>query len=344
MRKLRLVVVSKDSGDTKMLLPISVEARRYGHEVIILAEGVGVDHYTRQGVKTFFKDISNYDPKTEFDLEFLLELVKPDAILVGFPSPNNNLSRKISAVANQMDIPLIGVEDYWGGLKRVAPEFKYALLLTIDDYAAEIAREALGLRVPILVIGNHAVPGPDYHSPETVLAGIKEIRKKFDEVFVFGGGREKQTTEELKLLVPSLQKTPGNWCLIPRYHPNVKMFAEVWDELLLPLGDRVVRLDARNSDDLAVVCDAYFSGLSSSMSAAVSQGKPVVAVVTEAAKEVIRNVQLDYVPVVKLGGAKTLTKVQDLRPLLVPPSDEARSKFKSLDSVLAVQEIERLLI
>ncbi|OGY63549.1 MAG: hypothetical protein A3I89_02070 [Candidatus Harrisonbacteria bacterium RIFCSPLOWO2_02_FULL_41_11] len=352
LRKLRLAVVSKDNGDTKMLLPIAREARQLGHKVIILAEGVGVDHYIKQGVKTFFRDVSNPDPKTDFDLEFLLSMAKPDAVLVGFPGPNN-LSGKISAVANDMGIPLIGVEDYWGGVKRYL-EFKYSLLLTIDDYAAEIARNALGPKVPISVIGNHAVSGLDYRSPEAVLAGMEELKKRFNQVFVFGGGGGKHTTEELKLLVPSLQKTPGNWCLVPRYHPNLKKklaeeigdqrtFQEVWDELLLPLGDRVVRLDAGNSDDMAVVSDAYFSGLGSSMNTAIYSGKPTIAVVTAATMEAIRDSKLDAVPAVELGGAKTLTEVQDLQPLLVPPNDEVRKKFKPLDANLAVRKIEKLL-
>lgn len=353
MPKLRLVVVSKDNGDTKMLLPIAQAARNRGHQVLILAEGVGVDHYTKQGVKTFFKDVSNPDPKTEFDLEGLLDLAKPDAVLVGFPGPNN-LSRKISAAANQMGIPLVGVEDYWGGIKRNL-DFSYYFVLTIDNYASEIAKKALGLVCPVvLVIGNHAVPGNDYRSPEAVAEEMRKIREKFDEVFVFGGGGALHTTEELKLLVASLQKTPGDWCLIPRYHPNVKKtlaeeigdnrsYEEVWNEMLLPLGDRVVRLDAGNSDDMAVVCDAYFSGVGSSMSTAASRGKATVAVVTPATKEAIRDSRLDEVPAVKLGGAQVLNKVTDVRPLLVPPTEEVRSKFRPLDSVLAVQEIENQL-
>ena len=355
MAKLRLTVVSKDNGDTKMLLPIAREARQWGHEVAILAEGMGVDHYAKQGVKTFFSDVPDPDPKTSFDAEFFLEYFKPDAVLIGFPGPNH-LSKEFGLAANKKNIPLVGVEDYWGQAKR-DQDFKlqYSLLLTIDDYAADLAKEFLEPEVPVSVIGNHTVPGSDYYSPEAVLTRIKELKARFEKVFVFGGGACGHTTEELKLLVPSLQKTPGNWCLIPRFHPNYKKksaeeigdkrnFEEVWNELLLPLGDRVVRLDAGNSDDMAVVCDAYFSGLGSSMNTAIARGNPTIAILTDTTMEVIRNGGLDVLPAVRLGGARPLTEVQDLRSLLVPPTDEVRKKFKPLDANLAVKEIEKLLL
>ena len=352
MAKLRLLIVSKDNGDTKMLLPIAREAIRVGYEVNILAEGVGVAHYSAKGMVPFFADAPNPDPKTSFNWDALFRYLNPQVVLIGFPGPNN-LSRQAGLAANAKGVPVVGVEDYWGGVKRNL-ELEYSLLLTIDDYAREIARQCLGSGVPISVIGNHAIPGADYRSPEVVVEGMKKIRERFDEVFVFGGGGELHTTEELKLLVASLEKTSGNWCLIPRYHPNVKKktataigdhrtFEEVWNEMLLPLGDQVVRLDAGNSDDMAVLCDAYFSGLGSTMSTAVYLGKPTVAVVTQATKEAIRDSKLDEVPAVKLGGAKVLSEVQDVRPLLVSPTEEVRKKFKPLDPILAVQAIENNL-
>ncbi|MDO8430352.1 MAG: hypothetical protein Q7S73_03220 [bacterium] len=353
MAKLRILIVSKDNGDTKMLLPIARDARKFGHQVIILAEGVGVDHYKKEDVKTTFSDIPNPDPETNFDSDFLLECFSPDVVLVGFPYPNH-LSQEFGLAANRQNIPLVGVEDWWGGVKRNS-NLRYSLVLTIDEYAADLVSGCLGSEVPVSVIGNHTIPNSDYHSPEAVLAGIKEIRSRFKEVFVYGGGGGKHTTEELKLLVSSLQKTAGNWCLIPRYHPNVKKmlaweggnkrtFAEVWDELLLPLGNRVVRLDAGNSDDMAVVCDAYFSSLGSSMSTAISFGKSTVAILPPATMDVMRDSKLEVIPAVYLGGAKTLTEVQDLRILLSYPSVETTKKFIALQPLKAIEAIEKLLL
>lgn len=347
----RMLVVSKDNGDTKMLLPIAQEAMRK-HEVIVFAEGVGVLHYPAAGIIPFFSDVPTPDPKTSFNVEEIFRYLNPQIVLAGFPGPTN-LSRAIAIAANARNTPVVGVEDYWGGVKR-NPEIKYALVLTIDDYAADIVSGCVGPEVPVSVIGNHAIPGPEYQSPEAVLEEVKKIRTQFDEVFVYGGGGGKHTTEELKLLVSSLQKTPGNWCLIPCYHPNVKKaaaveigdsrsFAEVWDELLLLLGDRVRRLDAGDSVDMAVVCDAYFSSIGSSMNTAIACGKPTVAVVTPSMTEVLRVAKLGAIPAVCLGGAKTLTEATDLRPLLVKPEQATRKKFRPLDPKLAVREIENLL-
>lgn len=349
MAKLRLLVVSKDNGDTKMLLPIAREAMRAGHEVNILAEGVGVLHYFAAGIVPFFSDAPNPDPKTSFNWEALLRYLNPQAVLLGFPGPNN-LSRQSGLAANSRSVPVIGVEDYWGGVKR-NQEVEYSLVLTIDDYAAEIAQGCVDSRVLVSVIGNHAIPGAEYRSPALALEGMKKIRERFDQVFVFGGGGELHTTEELKLLVASLQKTDGNWCLIPRYHPNVKKklaseigdgrsFEEVWNEMLLPLGDRVVRLDAGNSDDMAVLCDGYFSGLGSSMNTAIASGKPTVAVATDATNAALRESKLDIVPAVHLGGAQVLSEARNIKPLLVKPAKAVQEKFRPLNPTLAVQEIE----
>ena len=348
----RLLVVSKDNGDTKMLLPIAKEAMRQGHKVIILAEGVGVSQYESAGITPFFSDVPNPDPKTNFNLNEFFRYLSPEVVLVGFPGPTN-LSRKVAIAANERDVPVVGVEDYWGGVKR-NPDVVCSLVLTIDDYAAKIAQNCVQKNIPVRVIGNHAIPGADYKIPEAVLDGMKKIRSHFAEVFVYGGGDWYYTTEELKLLVPSLMKTPGNWCLISRYHPNVKRkiaeelkdgrtFAEVWDEMLSPLGDRVVRLDAGNSDDMAMVCDAYFSSMGSSMNTAIFCGKPTIAVLTEATAKGLQVARLDAIPAVHLGGAQTLVEVQDVRPLLVKPSQAQRDKFKPLNAHHAIAQIKDML-
>lgn len=346
-----MLVVSKDNGDTKMLLPIAKEAMRRGHEVNIFAEGVGVAHYAAAGIVPFFADTPNPDPKTSFNWDVIFNYLRPQVVLIGFPGPNN-LSWKAGTAANRKGISVVGVEDCWGGVKRNM-ETLYGLVLTIDEYAAQIVRDTGNCLWGVEVIGNHAIPGGDYESPGLVLGGMREIRKKFEKVFVFGGGRERHTTEELKLLVASLQKTPGNWCLIPRYHPNWKKkpatalkyhersYEEVWNEMLLPLGDRVVRLDAGSSDDVAIMCDAYFSGLGSSMNTAIASGKPTIAVETPATKMALRESKLEVVPSVYLGGAKVLSQAQDVTPLLVAPSKEIRAKFKPLNPVIAMQKIER---
>ncbi len=346
---MRLIAVSKDNGDTKMLLPIAKKAMDLGHNVFIFAEGMGVVHYKQQQVKTFFRAAPNPDPHTSFDTEAVLEHLFPDAVLVGFPNPNENLSRTFALKAVELCVPVIGVEDYWGGVKRNL-DIEYDMILTIDDYAAEIARGCLNSNVPVYVIGNHAIPGADYVSPPAVIEGIAYLREKFDKVFVYGGGNVPYTTEELKLLVLSLYKTHGDWCLVPRYHPNLKrqpakgvdetkLWEEVWDEILAPLGNRVQRLDAGNSDDMAIACDGYFSSLGSSMNSSISRGVPTVAVITSATIDEMKKSKLENFPSVYLGGAQVLKEPTNVLPLLVKPTLEKQAMFKPLDARLALNLI-----
>ena len=348
MLRLKLLFVSKDVGDTKMILPIAKEALVAGHDVFVVAEGKGANLYSEFGIETFFLGTPDFEEVAfTIDQAALLRNLNPSAVIVGFPGPLN-LSKKISLEANAAGIPVVGVEDYWACVKRM-PEVMLSLVLTIDDYAVEIAKSFLGQDIRISVVGNHTVPGPDYRPSGDILDGIKELHTRFEEIFVFGGGRE-NTTDELKLLVSSLQKISGNWCLIPRYHQNYlekisaggRKFRDVWDELLLPLGNRVIRFETGTSDDLAMVCDAYFSGCGSSMNTAIACGKPTVAVVTKTTMEVLRNSCLDIVPAVRLGGAQILTEVCDLRPMLTKPEKSVREKFKPLNAKLALKEIEKL--
>lgn len=342
-------MVSKDNGDTKTLLPIVQAARCFGYHVMVFAEGVGVAHYAKEGVATFFSDAPNPDPHSSFDFVSLFSCVRPHAVLVGFPFPNN-LSHQASAAANLKGITLIGVEDNWGGVKRNS-EYQYACVLTIDEYAKDLASPFVNPD-NIVIIGNHAIPGAEYHPHSSVSEQMKALRMKFDSIFVYGGGGE-YTTDELRLLVSSLERTPGNWCLIPRYHPNYKKktaeeigdsrsFEKVWDELLLPIQDRVVRVDEGNSDDMAMLCDAYFSGWGSSMSTAISCGKPTIAVSTEATQKALYEHCLDVVPAVYIGGAHLLQKTQDISPLLVAPPISVQKNLFPLNPGRAVDVINRL--
>ncbi|OGF76938.1 hypothetical protein A3C77_04910 [Candidatus Giovannonibacteria bacterium RIFCSPHIGHO2_02_FULL_45_13] len=51
----------------------------------------------------------------------------------------------------------------------------------------------------------------------------------------------------------------------------------------------------------------------------------------------------EAIPAVYLGGAKMLTEVGDVRPLLVKPDPAVMKKFRPLDAKPAVREIENFL-
>ena len=264
----KLLFVSKDIGGTKMLVPIAREAKYAGYAVEIFCEGKGKSLWLVAGMKPYFEGTEDFQiqPFT-FNATQLLNEVAPDVLLIELPGPVN-IARSAGLEAMRRGIPVIMVEDFRACVKRL-PEVKPSLVLTIDDVAAEIAREFLGNKIQVSVIGNHAVPNlKNYQLPEKISLGVATLRKRFDEIFVFNG-RGYNTLPEINLLVSSLLKTPGNWCIIPRYHPkhrgkidkaSGKTMQEIWDEAFSPLGNRVVQLHDGDSSDMAMIADAFFCG------------------------------------------------------------------------------------
>lgn len=335
----KLLFVSKDIGGTKMLVPIASEAKNRGHKIYVVAEGNGAFLWPRADMISFAVS----------SLEFL-KTIQPDAVLMEFPF-SANFAKNIGIQANQLDIPIILVEDYWGVCRRLS-EVRLGLVLTIDEYAKKIAMETVGRNIPVEVIGNHAVANIEkYPPPAEVLEILSVARRRFQEIFIYVGGNVVEA--DLRLLVSSLLCTPGNWGLIPCYHPNYrdcvdrssgKKCSEVWNAMLDPIADRVVRCDSITSDSLAVLGDACFSAFGSSVSTAIRAGKPVVILSTPESDTALKRVNLEEVPWLALGAAGMIRTPQNIRPFLVPPSKEVRNKFMPLNPFIAVNSIEDFLL
>jgi len=350
---LKLLFVSKDFGGTKTLVPIGLTAKAAGHEITVVCEGKGAPLWIRAGVEPYFMGSSDFETVPfSLNVPALFDEVKPDAAILEIPY-SINLTKSIGLEANIRSIPVVIAQDYWSSLCGL-PEVNPSLVLTIDEYAKKIAESQVNIGTPVRIIGNHAVPNlRDYQEKPEVLNILSEARKKFDKLFVYVGGHRDCVEPELKILIPSLEFTPGNWGLIPRYHPKCcnlfdkasgKKMPEIWDNLFEPIASRIVRCNLETSDDLAILCDACFSGISSSMSSALVSGKPAVSIRTPESMALLREVNLEEIPWVALGASRAIEQAQDLSPLLVPPTEEIRKKFRPLDASFAVRAIEELLL
>ncbi|MDO8667868.1 MAG: hypothetical protein Q7K35_02085 [bacterium] len=334
-----------------MLVPIAIEAKNRGHEVCVAAEGAGVFLWFQAGLKPFFIGAPSSDIIAPvFDAGAFLKNVRPDAILMEFPF-SVNIAKDVGLEANKRGIPVILIEDYWAVSKRLCG-IRLDLILTIDEYAKKIAEETTLWRIPVKVIGNHAVSDiKKYSTPDKVLEILSEARRRFDELFVYIGGNVAEA--DLKLLVSSLLLTPGNWGLIPCYHPNYKdriedvsgkKCFEIWDELLDPIHNRIVRCDSGTSDDLAILADACFSAFGSSVSTAIRSGKPAVILSTPESDAALKKVNLEEVPWLALGAVGIIKTPQNIRPFLTPASEEVRNKFIPLNPKKAADYIEDFLL
>lgn len=162
-----------------------------------------------------------------------------------------------------------------------------------------------------------------------------------------GGGSE--TAEQIELLLKCLKETSGNWMLVPRYHPSVKNFIdpqtsrpyhEIWDEMLNPLGDRVVRFDNLNTEEVVGGSSVVTAGFSTLLTTSAVNGISTVVFGTPQTMAMIEEeTGLKEIPQVKLGLATLATEPVDLF-YIDPPSVEARKKVIPFDPGLVVEGIE----
>ena len=145
--------------------------------------------------------------------------------------------------------------------------------------------------------------------------------------------------------------TPGNWCVIPRFHPkwanlvhpSGRLYGEIWRKKFAVLGDQVVYFDQIKSTDLiAMNTDITTACFSTLLTIATVAGKIAVSLWLPPAKESLLNqAKLEVVPIVALGCAHSLE--QPMPFIFSPPSASARAKLKPYDARAAYQALSEFL-
>ena len=355
---------AKDNGCSSVTEEVAVLAREDGHQVFTALEGLAMVRYENLGfpigTPPNWRGMMNFNSPTDddkklppFDAAAFLNKTQPDIIVTGLGSPIN-IQRQIAEEATRRGIPLVVCEDFWSKIPGHldAAKVKPALILTVDDYSIALNRKAfpgVGQRV----VGN---PGAkEVPVPSEVEAQVKKIRDEgFDTIYVFAGGGA-SATNELALLLQCLEKTPGNYCIVPRFHPKVmtwkvpgenRTYGELWTEYLKPFAERVRYVEAKSTDPVAVSesADVLVSGFSTLMTTAAYHGKRVICLKTEETMASLKAHGEHYteIPQVALGLASVVDEPTDLS-LLGKPSADALRKLIPYDANLAWEHIQTLL-
>ncbi len=361
----RILFVAKDNGCSSVTEQVAVLAREAGHDVVTALEGLAMARYEALGFTgeaPNWRGMVNFNSPTEedkkkklpsFDAMKFLDETRPDIIVTGLGSPIN-IQRDIAEEATRRKIPLVVCEDFWakspGHLD--AAKVNPTLILTVDDYSIALNRKAFP-HVSMAVVDN---PGAKkVEVPPEVEAQMKKIREEgFDTIYVFAGGGA-SATNELALLLKCLEKTPGNYCIIPRFHPKVmawkipgesRTYGELWTEYLAPFAKRVRYVEAKSADPVAVSdsADVLVSGFSTLMTTAAYCGKRVICLKTSETVASLKAHGEHYteIPQVALGLAHAVTEPTDLSQF-GKPSTEAIKKLIPYDGKAAWQHIQELL-
>ncbi len=335
-RKRRILLVSKDIGDTQVVLPVAQVAIREGYEVFVITEGMGAPFWLRAGIAPLFVGTSNFEeiPFT-LDVGKVMEQVSPDTVVAGLACPIN-LANQFAKESNHRSVPLIVIEDYWASLVQLTGA-RPDLVLSPDEFSQDCARSRLEEAVSVQIVGNHAVLPESYTPIAPVREAIAEARKHFDHTILYV---DSGPVDEMRLLVRCLLVTPGNWCLIPRFHPkNVDQStstgrerAIVYRETLSPVRERIVECCGGTSDDVALLADITASGCSSSLSTASGAGKVAISLWTPATQSSfeIETGGLSKFPLALMELAHTVTSASNLLEF-TPATAKARAKLKPYD-------------
>lgn len=360
----RILFVAKDNGCASVTEQVAVLARNDGHEVMVALEGLAMARYEALGFihkcsPNFYGCVDFRAPTAKemeggadlFDAARFLDVAWPDLIVTGLGSPIN-IQAQIAEEATRRRIPLVICEDFWaksvGHLdrKKVRP----VLILTVDKYSVSLVKEAFP-DTHALVVGNPGVK--EVPVPENVQIQMDALRAEFGTVYVYAGAGPDSTTAELELLICCLEKTGGNWCLVPRFHPKyeklqlpgmTKPYGEIWREYLAPFSARVRYVEAPSTDPVAVAGDVVLSGFSTLLSTALWNNVPAVCLNTPETMAALKAHGEHYteIPQIALGLVPEVIGPTDLSRFRMPGKEVLKALIP-YDAALAYEHICRIL-
>ena len=343
----KVLFVSKDIGGSKVIIPLALEVVKNGHDDIVITEGLAAQRFEQEEFPLYFKGTINFQKEPfSVNARSVLKHVEPDLVVVSLGSPIH-LESIFVAAACIHGIPVVAVEDYWGGstrLQTISPNG----ILTLDEYGKEIAEK----RFPnafVEIVGNSGI--------SSVTPGVQassffdELKNTYECVYAFVG-EGNSTTENLELLFKCLERTDANWCLIPRMHPKhekdvisgtQETCGELWKRMLAQLGNRVVYAPDFTSDEVVACADATISSFGTLLTTAAYAGKTAISLQTPESMDCLQRQNGNIVvPIVALGCAHKVDCPFDLS-FLGPCPREARQKLKPYDSEAAYKAIKKFL-
>src|SRR6185369_7789823 len=103
----------------KVTLPILKEARNQGHEIVIVAEGRAVQVCTDAGWPLWITGTDELVQLEQKSIEGVFKATSAQLLLIGCSAPIN-WELAFAQVAREFNIPVVAIEDIWGGLSRLS--------------------------------------------------------------------------------------------------------------------------------------------------------------------------------------------------------------------------------
>ncbi len=331
-----------------MAAPLQQVLTGRGFETWVVAEGLSIGGWKKASVHLLKTGAA--DPAVEqdtIDCPAILGEVKPDVVIVGAGARPINLEKRMAVSAQELSIPVILLEDYWGGHTRFGG-IPLQLVLTIDWFASVLAAKAFP-DAQVEVVGDGAVLKEIAIAAELIVK-MNDLRRRFRRIDVWASGGYHG---DLALLLQGMRQHMSKRAeavLIPLIHPKVVNFPsggmKLGERLSKMIEDSGVVVDwladvprtDRFTEQVVAQSDAVYSGFSKVLTTAAFWNKPCGALASPDGFEMLGVHGLSALPHVELGLATKISKPNEI--LSTEPPGENRLKLKPYDPVLAADCIE----
>lgn len=339
----KVLFVSKDIGGANIAAPLAEEFVRGGHSAAIISEGLASAIFEKRGLNLYFKGTVNFlEESFTLNATSVIKKINPDVVVCTDGSPIH-LEEQFGLASNQLKVPLVFLEGFWGSFIR--SKARPDAMLVLDQYSKELALKAYP-KAKVTAVGNPGVVKKDELS-STDSHLLDYLKKDSAKVFLYTGGDPVATVEQLDLLVKCLEKTSGKWWLIARFHPKwVKVteaktkrtFGEIWNKILSPVSERIVACDNLSMMEVVVNCDLLLSDYSTFLTTAVIAGKPAITLFTPSVKSSLQGESIVVqVPLVTMGYAYEVKEPCDLSNF--KSSKRSLEELKPYDPIKAYNSI-----
>lgn len=254
----------------------------------------------------------------ELDAVSFLATAEPDVVVTGLSWPIR-IEETFSRAAQARVLPLVWLEDMWGGHRRCdsrPPD----LILTIDGAAARLVRdERRYAKTDVRVIGSPVFDALDPAKiPETTKTAVDALRGHGTVVLLAGQGEA--TDDVLRVVFRSIVKTREPCVLVPRFHPKFmpehgNRWTAAIEAFRTERPDRVRELPApeHELDHVAACADITVSVYSTGLLASAFARQFPVSVATPATvAEMKRATGVERYPLAAFGAAVEIAEPTDL--------------------------------
>ena len=345
----KLGIAAKDMAAANGLIPVIRNLPKH-ITPFVCAEGLALRKFDEAGIRVDVRGTVNFQQEPfDFPAGKLITDNALDGVLIGLGHPNN-IERSLALAAQEAGKPVAFFEDFWGSAPMRCPGVFPNVAFVTDEYAKALAKRMYP-QARVLVVGDSAAVVPTLE----LSAVLEELQSYGEAITYFGGGPE-ATTAELRHLIACLERTSGNWCFVPRFHPKVRelpatlgknrrTYGDVWKEMLRPLGKRVIWTDEPSSEKVILASDVVVSSFSKLLTTAALAGKTVLCVWTpETLASLASQSILKEPPHSKLAVAHLLpARPVDLSGYLPILPRIAHACFKPLEPRLVVKALQAML-